>query len=184
MHAVAALTILGLFLGYLLGVAAKRFKVESDPLVDKVDALLPGTNCGQCGLPGCPAAAQAIASGEAPITLCPPGGKNLAEELSALLNVPLDTSALDDGPAMLARINADLCIGCIKCFKECPTDAIVGAAKQIHAVMYEACTGCKKCVDVCPTECVEMFVPESTLGQWRWPMPAVEVVTAKIDKAA
>ncbi len=184
MHAVAALTILGLMLGALLGLAAKRFKVESDPLVDKVDALLPGTNCGQCGFPGCPTAAAAIANGEAPITLCPPGGKTLAEELSALLNVPLDTSTLDDGPAMLARINAELCIGCIKCFKECPTDAIVGAAKQIHAVMYEACTGCRKCVDVCPTECVEMFVPETRLNEWRWAKPAPAVTTQPEKEAA
>ncbi len=184
MQAVAALTILGLFLGFLLGLAAKRFKVESDPMAEKVDALLPGTNCGQCGFPGCPSAAEAIADGSAPITLCPPGGKSLAEELSTLLNVPLDTSGLDDGPAMLARVNDELCIGCIKCLKECPTDAIIGAPKQIHAVMYEACTGCKKCIEVCPTECLEMFVPETTLGQWRWPKPAVEVAAVKIEKAA
>lgn len=173
MHAVAALTLLGLFLGFLLGLAAKRFKVESDPIVEKIDELLPGTNCGQCGLPGCPAAAEAIANGSAPITLCPPGGRALAEDLSNLLNVPLDTSGLDEGPAMLARVDETLCIGCVKCFKECPTDAIVGAPKQIHVVMYEACTGCKRCVDVCPTECLQMFVPEAGLAEWRWPKPGL-----------
>ncbi len=173
MIAIAVLTVMGLLLGTLLGLAAKRFKVESDPLVEKVDALLPGTNCGQCGMPGCPAAAEAIASGEAPITICPPGGRALAEELAALLGVELDLSAMEDdeGP-LLARIDEAKCIGCIKCFAECPTDAIVGAAKQIHVVMERACTGCKKCVDVCPTMCISMRSPETSLREWRWPMPA------------
>lgn len=178
MHAIAALTILGLLLGFILGVAAKRFKVEEDPIVEEIGALLPGTNCGQCGFPGCPAAAQAIADGAAPVTLCPPGGKSLAETLAAKLNVTLDSSGLEDGPAMLATINEELCIGCVKCFKECPTDAIVGAPKQIHMVMWEACTGCKRCVDVCPTECLQMFTPQPTLPEWRWPKPAIETAAA------
>ncbi len=175
MIAIAVLTIMGLMLGTLLGLAAKRFKVESDPLVEKVDDLLPGTNCGQCGMPGCPAAAEAIASGQAPVTVCPPGGRALAEELAGLLGVELDLSAMDDdeGP-LLARIDESKCIGCIKCFGECPTDAIVGAAKQIHVVMERACTGCKKCVDVCPTMCISMITPETGLREWRWPKPAVE----------
>lgn len=176
MHAIVALTVLGLFLGFLLGVAAKRFKVESDPIVDEIEALLPGTNCGQCGFPGCPAAAQAIAGGAAPVTVCPPGGKSLAETLAAKLGVSFDASAMDDEPAMLARINEELCIGCIKCFRECPTDAIVGAPKQIHVVMQQACTGCGKCVDVCPTMCIKMFAPQATLPEWRWPKPQNEVV--------
>jgi electron transport complex protein RnfB len=184
MHAIFALTLLGLSLGFLLGVAAKRFKVEGDPIVDDIDALLPGTNCGQCGYPGCPAAASAIASGEAPPTLCPPGGKSLAESLAGLLGVALDTSALDDGPAMLARVNEELCIGCIKCFRECPTDAIVGAPKQIHVVMNEACTGCGKCVDVCPTECLSMYVPETTLRDWRWPKPQTTQPDKSLAEAA
>jgi electron transport complex protein RnfB len=184
MHAVAALTILGLFLGFFLGLAAKKFKVEHDPVVDKVAALLPGTNCGQCGHPGCPAAAEALAAGGAPLTLCPPGGKTLAEELSALLNIPLDTSGLDNGPAMLARVKEEKCTGCVKCFKECPTDAIVGAPKQIHVVMYEACTGCRKCLEVCPAACIEMFIPETRLGEWRWPKPAVVVVAPALEQAA
>ena len=176
MHAIVALTVLGLFLGFLLGMAAKRFKVESDPIVDEIDAMLPGTNCGQCGFPGCPAAAQAIASGEASVTVCPPGGKSLAESLAAKLGVSFDASAMDDGPAMLARVDESLCIGCVKCFRECPTDAIVGAPKQIHVVMQQACTGCGKCVDVCPTMCIEMFVPPLSLPEWRWPKPQNEVV--------
>ncbi len=181
MHAVVVLTILGLTLGFLLGVAAKKFKVESDPVVDKVNEILPGTNCGQCGLAGCSAAADAIANGSVAITICPPGGRSLAEELSALLNVPLDASSLDDEAPQLARVNPDLCTGCVKCFKVCPTDAIVGAPKQIHAVMYEACTGCKQCIDECPTECLEMFTPETTVATWTWPEP---IIAAHTEKAA
>jgi electron transport complex protein RnfB len=66
----------------------------------------------------------------------------------------------------------------VKCFRECPTDAIVGAPKQIHAVMWNACTGCGKCIDVCPTMCLEMFVPEPVLAQWRWPKPVESVARA------
>lgn len=176
MHAIVALMVLGLFLGFLLGMAAKRFKVESDPLVEEIDALLPGTNCGQCGFPGCPAAAQAIAGGAAPVSVCPPGGRSLAETLAAKLGVSFDAAAMDDGPAKLARVDESLCIGCVKCFRECPTDAIVGAPKQIHVVFAQACTGCGKCVEVCPTMCIEMFVPPTTLPEWRWPKPQNEVV--------
>jgi len=180
MHAIVALMVLGLFLGFLLGMAAKRFKVESDPLVDEINAMLPGTNCGQCGFPGCPAASEALVSGEAPVSLCPPGGKALAESLAEKLGVSFDASAMEDGPAKLARVNEALCIGCVKCFRECPTDAIVGAPKQIHVVMERACTGCGKCVDVCPTMCIDMFVPAPTLPEWRWPKP----VTNKVAQAA
>ncbi len=171
MYAIAALTLLGFTLGLLLGIAAKRFKVESDPVVEQIEALLPGTNCGQCGLAGCPAAATALGSGEAAITLCPPGGKALVVQLAELLGVEADLDGMEDDRTLLARINESLCIGCVKCFQECPTDAIVGAPKQIHAVMWKACTGCKKCVDVCPTMCIDMFEPQATLRDWRWPKP-------------
>lgn len=175
MSAIVALTLIGLLLGFLLGTAAKRFKVESDPLVDDIGGLLPGTNCGQCGYAGCAAAAEALAGGSAAVTLCPPGGKSLAEQLASKLGVSFDASAVDDDPAKLARVDESLCIGCAKCFRVCPTDAIVGAPKQIHVVMEKACTGCGKCEEICPTMCVEMFVPQTTLPQWRWPKPQVSL---------
>jgi Na+-translocating ferredoxin:NAD+ oxidoreductase subunit B len=176
MSAIAALTILGLTLGFLLGMAAKKFKVESDPLVDEINAMLPGTNCGQCGLAGCPAAAQSLADGTAAVNLCPPGGKSLAVSLAEKLGISFDASAMEDGPAKLARVNEELCIGCVKCSRGCPTDAIVGAPKQIHVVLDAACTGCGKCVDVCPTMCLELFVPQPTLPEWRWPKPALPLM--------
>ncbi len=179
MSAIAALTILGLTLGFLLGMAAKKFKVESDPLVDELNAMMPGTNCGQCGLAGCPAAAQALADGKAPVTLCPPGGKALAASLAEKLGISFDASAMEDGPAKLAIVNEELCIGCVKCSKECPTDAIIGAPKQIHVVLEMACTGCGKCVDVCPTMCLNLYVPQPTLPEWRWPKPSVTPALAQ-----
>ena len=72
-----------------------------------------------------------------------------------------------------AFINEALCVGCTRCLKRCPTDAIMGASKQIHVVLNEACTGCEQCVELCPSECVEMRVVKPTLQSWHWPKPAL-----------
>jgi electron transport complex protein RnfB len=169
--ALATLTLLGLALGAGLGLAARYLKVEGNPLADEVEALMPGSQCGQCGFPGCGPAAVAVATGEAPVTLCPPGGKALAEALSGMLGVDLDLSALEDKPPMIAHIHEGLCVGCMKCFKRCPTDAIIGAPKMIHAVFADACTGCEQCYEACPTECVEMRPLQATPQTWHWPKP-------------
>lgn len=169
--AIVSLTLLGLGLGYLLGAASRFLKVEGDPLADDIEALLPGSQCGQCGYPGCRPAAEALAAGEAVVTLCPPGGKALAEQLAAKLNVDLDMGGVEDAEPLLAWVEESTCIGCTRCFKACPTDAIVGAPKQIHAVVADACIGCGKCVDVCPTECLQLRPVKVTLRNWRWPKP-------------
>jgi len=173
-EAVGSITILGLLLGSALGYASRIFKVESDPVVDDIEAMLPGSNCGQCGFPGCGSAAEAVASGDVEVTMCPPGGKSLAQELANLLNIEVDLSAVNDEIPMLATVNEETCIGCTKCFKACPTDAILGAPKQIHVVIAEACTGCKACIDVCPTECLHMIPVEQTLKTWYWHNPIAE----------
>lgn len=177
-EAVSSLTILGLVLGSILGYAARVFKVESNPVTEQIEAMLPGSNCGQCGFPGCTPAAEAVASGEASVTMCPPGGKSLAQELANFLDIDIDLSAMVDEEPMLASVNEELCIGCTKCFKACPTDAIIGAPKQIHAVIQEACTGCKACVDVCPTECLVMLPIEDTLKTWHWHKPVPQPIAA------
>lgn len=170
--AIISLTILGAVLGLGLGVAARKFAVEGDPLVDEIAALLPGSNCGQCGLAGCSAMAAAIAEGSVAVTSCPPGGKALAVALAEKMGVTLDLgSVIDEGPR-LAYVSEDICIGCCRCLKVCPTDAIVGAAKQIHNVIREACTGCGNCVERCPTEAVTMKPVAVTLQHWVWPKPA------------
>lgn len=169
--AMFSLTVLGLLLGFGLGFAARKLTVEGNPLVAELEAMLPGSQCGQCGFPGCAGAAQALADGSAPITLCPPGGRPLVEALAAKLGVEPGADSDAGNVPRIAEINEDLCIGCTKCFKVCPTDAILGAAKQIHAVFREACTACGKCVDVCPTEATRMIVQPVTLQTWYWHKP-------------
>lgn len=169
--AILSLTLLGLVLGFGLGFAARKFAVEVDANVAAIEALLPGSNCGQCGYPGCPGAAAAIAKGEAPPTICPPGGKALVEALAKLLGIRVDLSAIADEGPKIAVVQEEICIGCCRCLKECPTDAIIGAAKQIHSVLREACTGCAKCIERCPTEALRMEPVPVTLQHWVWPKP-------------
>ncbi|WP_295400837.1 electron transport complex subunit RsxB [uncultured Thiocystis sp.] len=169
--AIASLTTLSLILGWLLGVAGRYLKVEGNPLTEKVAALMPGSQCGQCGYPGCAPAAEAIASGTAPVTLCPPGGRALAEELASLLGVAVDLAGVAEKPPTIAHIHENLCVGCTKCFKRCPTDAIMGANNMIHSVFADACIGCELCFEVCPTECIEMRPMTATLQTWFWPKP-------------
>ncbi len=169
--AILSLTVLGIALGYLLGIASRYFHVESDPRVAQVEALMPGSQCGQCGYPGCSQAALAIVNGEAPLSVCPPGGKALVEALAGTLGVSVDTSGMVDTGVMVARVNEEICIGCIKCLRSCPTDAVIGAPKQIHVVMERACTGCGACVEVCPTGSMAMVPEKPSLRSWRWEKP-------------
>ena len=171
--AIIILSLLGLTLGLLLGAASRYFAVEGNPLEAEIESMLPGSQCGQCGYPGCTPAAAALVNGEADVTLCPPGGRNLAQELAGKLGIDADLSKIKDKEPMIAKVHDELCIGCTKCFKRCPTDAIVGGPKQIHAVINDACTGCEKCYEVCPTECIEMRPIPKTLQNWYWPKPAI-----------
>lgn len=169
--AIISLTSLGLILGFLLAFAGRYLKVETNPVVDELETLMPGSQCGQCGYPGCRPAAEAVAAGEAPVTLCPPGGSALAEQFARILGVEIDLSGIAEPELLVAKVSEETCIGCTRCFKVCPTDAIVGAPKQIHSVVADACTACNKCVDVCPTECLQMQPVEITLKNWRWQKP-------------
>ncbi|MGF1659252.1 MAG: RnfABCDGE type electron transport complex subunit B [Rubrimonas sp.] len=173
--AALSMTALGLGLGLVLGAAARRFHVETPPIVDELERALPGTNCGQCGLAGCRNAAEAIAEGAAPVTLCPPGGRDVAVKLAEITGVDPPragaSGAVADAEPMVAFIFEDHCTGCCKCFKRCPTDAIVGAAKQIHTVVFDACIGCEACVEVCPTEAIILRPKPRTLRAWHWEKP-------------
>jgi electron transport complex protein RnfB len=174
-EAMAVLLGLGGALGGGLGLAARYLRVEGNPLAGEIEALLPGSNCGQCGYPGCAAGAEALAEGSAPITLCPPGGAALAGQLADKLGIEADLSDMEDKGPVIAFIFEDLCIGCTKCLKRCPTDAIVGASKQIHGVVDDACTGCGKCFEVCPTGAVTLRPETETLQTWYWPKPQVDL---------
>jgi len=168
---IGSLAFMGLALGSLLGTASRYLSVEENPLEAELQAMLPGSQCGQCGFVGCSQAAAALARGEAPVTLCPPGGKATAEALAAKLGVKVDLSAVVDSGPQVAEVAEDICIGCCKCLKACPTDAIVGAPRQVHNVFRDACTGCAACANVCPTEALHMRPIPVTLQHWHWPHP-------------
>lgn len=184
---IAALITLGALaasFGAILGFAAIRFKVEGDPLVDQIDELLPQTQCGQCGYPGCRPYAQAIVDGEA-INKCPPGGHTTINALANLLDVeapPLDEEHGEESEVKkVAVIIEEDCIGCTKCIQACPVDAILGAAKQMHTVIASECTGCDLCVDPCPVDCIKMVEEEQSVQNWKWelPKPAHIIATDK-----
>ena len=128
-------------------------------LADAVDALLPQTQCGQCGYAACRPYAEAIARGDVDINRCAPGADESIAEIAALLGVPpkpLDPRFGVIKPAVLAVIDEAQCIGCALCIKACPVDAIVGAPKLMHTVLEPACTGCELCVPPCPVDCIRM----------------------------
>ena len=176
--ALTSLTLLGALLGLGLGAAARHFAVDGDPLADELATMMPGSNCGQCGMAGCAAAAQAIADGSATPTVCPPGGKALATALAARLGISVDLDAMADSGPMVAFVREEICIGCSRCLKVCPTDAMLGAHKQIHNVISEACTGCGACVERCPTEAALLQRLPVPVQHWIWPKPAAARVPA------
>ncbi len=171
---IVMLTGLGLALGVLLTIAARTLKVEGNPLATEIEQMLPGTQCGQCGYPGCTPAAEALARGEATVGMCPPGGRTLAAELAEKLGIEINLSDIAEKQPMVAFVNEDLCIGCCRCFQQCPVDAMLGAPKQKHTVIAGFCDGCGKCVKDCPTECVEMRPIEPTVQTWYWPKPTLK----------
>ena len=162
------------FLGVILGYAAFRFKVEGDPLVVEIEALLPQTQCGQCGFPGCKPYAEAIAKGIADINQCPPGGEVGVKALADLLGLdakPLDESfGIETEKKVAVIVEAD-CIGCTLCIQACPVDAILGAAKYMHTVIASECTGCDLCVEPCPVDCIVMTPINPSVLNWQWPEP-------------
>ncbi len=174
--AIAVISLLALFFGLLLGYAAIKFKVESNPIVDQIDALLPQQQCGKCTFPGCRPYAEAMANEEAEINQCPPGGETTMLALAELLDrepKPIDGNDddLEENISLVAIIDENTCIGCTLCIQACPVDAILGAAKHMHTVIAKECTGCELCLPPCPVDCITMEpIPQSTVT-WKWPYP-------------
>ena len=162
-------------LGAALGYASIRFKVEGNPLVEKIEAILPQTQCGQCGYPGCKPYAEAIADGEAEINLCPPGGQEGVRKLADLLGREVKPLDAQEKPKQVALIDEATCIGCTLCIQACPVDAIVGAAKQMHTIIGSLCTGCELCIKPCPVECIRMEVIGENIDNWKWKYPVIEL---------
>lgn len=148
---VTTLTITGVLLGI-----AYRLQKKEPAIISDINDLLPQTQCGQCGYPGCRPYARAIATGEA-INKCPPGGKQTIDALATLLNV--EAMSLVEAPKLerVAMIREADCIGCTLCIKACPVDAIVGTQKAIHTVITDYCTGCDLCLPSCPVDCIDMI---------------------------
>ena len=158
--AVATVTGIALVAGLALGYASRKLPASSEPLVDRVDEMLPQTQCAQCGYPGCRPYAEAIFEGRAEINRCPPGGDATVRRLARALGrpelPPLDTSGGHASLERVARIDEARCVGCGLCRRACPVDAIVGLPHMMHTVLARHCTGCELCVPACPVDCIDM----------------------------
>jgi electron transport complex protein RnfB len=131
-----------------------------EDLIERVNALLPQTQCGRCTFAGCKPFAAALVEGRADINHCPPGGETTARNLATLLNRtyrPVDPKfGITPSQPLVAWIDEPACIGCTKCIQACPVDAIVGASKFMHTVIAAQCTGCELCIPPCPVDCIEL----------------------------
>ena len=177
---VLLLTALGMAFGVGLGWAAIKFRVNSDPLVERIDALLTQTQCGQCNFPGCRPYAEAISKDEADINQCPPGGETGIRALAELLGrepKPLNPENGEETPRTVVIIDELLCIGCTLCIQACPVDAIVGAAKLMHTVIESECTGCDLCLPPCPVDCIDIIEVKADILGWSSPRPNPDQIT-------
>ena len=180
--AVVALVGLGAVFGALLGFAAVRFRTEGNPIVDQINEILPQTQCGQCGFPGCRPYAEAIANNDEAINKCPPGGEAGIQALADLLDqepIPLDEEHGEEKVKAVAFIREAECIGCTKCIQACPVDAILGSAKHMHTVIVSECTGCDLCVEPCPVDCIDMVPEQQTMQNWHWQLP--DPISRQVD---
>ena len=171
---IGVIIFLSLIIGVALGISAIKFKVDGDPIIEKIDSILPQTQCGQCGYPGCKPYATAIANGEADINQCPPGGDDGIHKLADLLGVdykPLNEEHGVPKPKSVAIIDEKTCIGCTLCIQACPVDAILGSAKHMHTIIEKECTGCELCLPPCPVDCIEMIPIKETTENWKWKYP-------------
>lgn len=151
---------------------------RDEELAGRINGLLPQTQCGACGYPGCRPYAEAIVAGAADIDQCPPGGASTIRYLAELLGktTPLLTpEPADSIQPVVAVIDEQACIGCVKCISACPVDAIIGAARQMHTVMPKVCTGCGLCMAPCPVDCIALLPAQTKIKRFVWtkPQPAM-----------
>ncbi|WP_439287297.1 electron transport complex subunit RsxB [Lonepinella sp. BR2357] len=176
-----AITVLALLFGVVLGFASIKLKVDADPIVEKIDAILPQTQCAQCGYPGCKPYAEAIANGDV-ITKCVPGGQQTVIKIAELMGVDVPTlDGMEEPEVKVAFIHEDMCIGCTKCIQACPVDAIIGTNKAMHTIIADLCTGCELCVAPCPTDCITMEKVEKQVENWNWKLDPKMVIPIKYE---
>lgn len=166
---IGIISLIALVFGVVLGYSSIKLKVEADPIVEQIDALLPQSQCGQCGYPGCKPYAEAVANGDE-ITKCIPGGQPVIVQIAELMGVDVPDNAGDTAvpETKVALIHEEMCIGCTKCIAACPVDAIIGTNKAMHTVLADLCTGCELCVAPCPTDCIEMISIKPNTQKWNW----------------
>ena len=155
-------------------------------LADRIEDLLPQTQCTKCGYAGCRPYAEAIAEGSAAYNQCPPGGAEGVARLARLLGkpvIPINPGHGLERERPVALIDESVCIGCTLCIQACPVDAIVGAAKQMHTVIAELCTGCDLCVPPCPVDCIAMIpVTPGKTGWDAWSQQAANAARRRHDQ--
>jgi len=155
LYGIALLALLALVVTMVLSQARRLLPANDAVLIETIDALLPQTQCAQCGYPGCRPYAVALTQGEA-IALCPPGGPETQLQLAQVLGVTIET-AVTSALRQIAVIDETNCIGCALCVPACPVDAILGAPKFMHSVLAQHCTGCELCIEPCPVDCITLI---------------------------
>lgn len=183
---IVTLSIIGFVSAVVLFFVAKKFKVEEDPRIDLVEAVLPGANCGGCGYPGCRGFADAcVKSDTLDGKLCPVGGQPVMTKVADILGLAAGettpkvavvkcsgtctarprTSNFDGTKscAIVTQLYAGEtgcsygCVGYGDCAAACNFDAIhVNPATGLPEVDEEKCTACGACVKACPKGVIEL----------------------------
>lgn len=168
----AGLATLAALAGILLSWLDRRLPAApGTEVVERINRLLPGIQCGQCGYPGCRPYAEALLAGAAPTDRCPPGGEPLRVALEGLLNragpgdLPRQPLLGPPWTAAIARIDEAVCVGCARCIEVCPVDAIIGASRHTHTVLAADCTGCELCIPACPVDCIGLVPAPGPTGR-------------------